>query len=347
MKINYFKRKGKEGRRNSRLLIFLLLLVVSVGLYQIGDVFIPKKGARANTAISVFSNGTNTVSKSEAEENKNSKKSVIKRKGGPFNSLNLIASAAIVMNVRTKEVLYEKNSYAQLPLASLTKVMSALVSQETYAENETLTIPKRAIGIYGQSNLQSGAVWSFRELLNYSLVTSSNDGIAAIAMEAFPSPGSEHFVEMMNKKAKKIGLSQTYFLNATGLDISNAQSGAYGSAFDIAGLFAYIYRQKPDLLEATKHSTYTAKNSDGEILIGVNTNEDIVNIPSLIASKTGFTDLAKGNLAILYNAGISQPIIIVVLGSTREGRFLDVQNLIRATFDSLGPPVKVASPETI
>jgi D-alanyl-D-alanine carboxypeptidase len=63
-----------------------------------------------------------------------------------------------------------------------------------------------------------------------------------------------------------------------------------------------------------------------------NTNQDVEHIPNLLLSKTGFTDLAGGNLVVVYDAGINHPVAIVVLGSTEEGRFTDVKTLLNATF---------------
>jgi len=112
-------------------------------------------------------------------------------------------------------------------------------------------------------------------------------------------------------------------LNETGLDVSNYISGGYGSASDVAKLVAYALKTSPDLFEATLNNS------------PLNTNPYATTTTLLIASKTGLTDLAGGNLAIVFDAGFNHPVISVVLGSSEKGRFIDTQKLIEATFKYL------------
>jgi D-alanyl-D-alanine carboxypeptidase len=137
----------------------------------------------------------------------------------------------------------------------------------------------------------------------------------------------------MNAKAHSLGLSQTYFLNVTGLDINSTISGGYGSAKDMAKLFTYAVKTYPDVFEATSYPQISV-SSIGKTKYQVDNTDTIVGqIPGLIASKTGYTDLALGNLAILFDAGLMHPIAIVVLGSTEEGRFTDTISLVNKTLD--------------
>lgn len=253
-----------------------------------------------------------------------------------FIAPTLEANSAIVMDAKTGKVLYGKNAYTQLPLASITKVMSALIASRVYHATDTITIGNTPLETEGNDLLAPGQRWHYQDLLDFTLVTSSNDGIATIATKAYPAEGDDHFVRLMNKKARELNLSQTFYLNPTGLDSSTSVSGAYSSAHDIADLFRYVENTKPYLLDATIHKTLTVTSLSGETLIGENTNEIVNQIPSLIASKTGYTNLAGGNLAIMYNAGLDHPIIIVVLQSSRKGRLKDIEKLIEATTQALG-----------
>jgi serine-type D-Ala-D-Ala carboxypeptidase (penicillin-binding protein 5/6) len=179
--------------------------------------------------------------------------------------------------------------------------------------------------------------WRLKDLLDFSLVVSSNDGARSIAsaVGAFDLKsddydlGRKDFITKMNKTAQDLGLKQTYFVNESGLDVGSV-SGGYGSAIDVAALMQYILVHHPEVLEATKYPTLDIKSFDAKH-VAKNTNTDIGDIPGLIASKTGYTELAGGNLAIVFDSSIGRPIIVVVLGSTQEGRFADVSALVNAS----------------
>jgi D-alanyl-D-alanine carboxypeptidase len=111
-----------------------------------------------------------------------------------------------------------------------------------------------------------------------------------------------------------------HFANPTGLDTSSTTAGAYGSARDMALLVSDFLRQYPVLFSATVNETTPMKA----------TAEPILDIPGLIGAKTGYTDLAGGNLVAAFDIEVGHPIVVVVLGSSREGRFTDVRNLIDA-----------------
>jgi D-alanyl-D-alanine carboxypeptidase (penicillin-binding protein 5/6) len=136
----------------------------------------------------------------------------------------------------------------------------------------------------------------------------------------------------MNDLAKKVGLTSTTFQNPSGLDTEDTspQSQAYGSAADIAKLLSYIIINEPNVLDSSSH-TQGIFTAGGKKYTANNTNEIVGRIPGLIASKTGYTDAAGGNLAVVYDSGLNRPITIVILGSTREGRFTDMLRLIEHT----------------
>jgi D-alanyl-D-alanine carboxypeptidase len=138
----------------------------------------------------------------------------------------------------------------------------------------------------------------------------------------------------MNNLAQALGLSATYFLNVHGLDESETQAGAYGSARDIAKLFAYAVQTAPSVFENTSRADIRLSEQNASTA-AINTNEALPEIPGVVMGKTGFTDLAGGNLAVLFEAGLSERIVVVVLGSTRQGRFSDVQTLVDATLKAI------------
>ena len=105
-----------------------------------------------------------------------------------------------------------------------------------------------------------------------------------------------------------------------------------GTALDVAKLFSYVLKNKPELLSATKESSVSEQDSSGLTHNVLNTNTAVNEIPGLFAGKTGYTDLAGGNLAVAANIGLHRPLIFVVLGSSKEGRFSDTKKLTEATF---------------
>ncbi|MEI6420454.1 MAG: hypothetical protein WCO30_02350, partial [bacterium] len=147
---------------------------------------------------------------------------------------------------------------------------------------------------------------------------------------------SQYFVSIMNKYSKIIGLYNTKFFNETGLDLNGNISGAYSTAEDAAKLLAYAIQKQPEVFESTTKKFFESKSLSNINHRTVNTNEVVGQIPGLIGSKTGYTDLAGGNLVVAFDADLNRPIIISVLGSSREGRFSDVLTLVKATQKYLG-----------
>ena len=130
-------------------------------------------------------------------------------------------------------------------------------------------------------------------------------------------------------------MTETYFLNASGLDDSEALNGGYGSASDVARLLVASQKQIPEIMSRTADPQSDFQSESGAWVHAQNTNLAIPNIPGLIAGKTGFTDIAGGNLAILFDADIGHPVAIIVLGSSKEGRFDDVTALVHATLEKI------------
>ena len=260
-----------------------------------------------------------------------------------FDSLKLTAESVYVYDSRTGEVLYEKNASKRLPLASLTKVMTALVALDTAPSNSTVRITTESLSPEGDSGLLVGETWKLKDLLDFSLTSSSNDGMHAVALalgalhQSNPteSEAQQDFVLTMNKKATALGMKNTYYTNETGLDESTKKGGAYGSAKDMATLFEYILKNHPELLEATASNRIRAISLDNYAHSARNTNEIVYDIPGIMASKTGFTDIAGGNLVIAFDPEIGRPIIISVLGSTQDGRFTDMNKLVDASIKTI------------
>ncbi|MFH0803994.1 MAG: hypothetical protein V1896_00100 [Candidatus Zambryskibacteria bacterium] len=261
-----------------------------------------------------------------------------------FAEMSLEAKGAVVWDVVSKKELFSKNPNLPLPLASLTKVMTAVATNGKLNDDQKVKITKEDLAPDGDSKLVVGDIWRVGDLRDFTLLTSSNDGAFALAAMAEIKIANDsanrpvnqsidpqaEFIKEMNETAVKIGLLNSRFFNEHGLDREADRGGAYGSAKDMVALFEYTLKNYPEILEATRYKNLQF-NSAEKTYSAENTNTIIDKIPNVIASKTGYTDLAGGNLVVAFDAGLNRPIIISVLGSTEQGRFSDVQKLVSAS----------------
>lgn len=270
----------------------------------------------------------------------------------PFENISIEARAGYVLELKTSAVLYAKNENEKLSLASVTKLMTALVAREHLSESAVLTLTKDDLSPEGDSGLRPGERWRLGDILNVMLLISSNDAAHAVSgfvgangtpeQVANVDSARANFVQMMNEKAKALGLAQTEFFNESGLDMVVPQSaqlaqvsilprgGGYGSARDTATLFAELWKKYPETIEITAHKDARIYSQDEVAHIFPNTNEIVGHIPGLVASKTGYTNLSGGNLAVILDRGMGDPVVAVVLGSSYKGRFDDMQKLVLA-----------------
>lgn len=238
---------------------------------------------------------------------------------------SLTAVSAIVYDPTNGHVLFDKNAEVTRPLASLTKLLTAQAVLGNVATNTTVTITLSDLKPEGDWGLRAGDHVSLANLLKFSLVASSNDAMAAAASSLGGS-----YLSHMDQTARGIGISDMYFLNPTGLDLTEDTSGAYGSAHDVARLAAVFLKKYPEYFELTAQKRVSIV-AGGRQLTATSTATPLLDIPGFIGAKTGYTDLAGGNLVAAYDVEVGHPLIAVVLGSTATGRFNDIRTLINAS----------------
>jgi serine-type D-Ala-D-Ala carboxypeptidase (penicillin-binding protein 5/6) len=247
--------------------------------------------------------------------------------------VDLLARAAFVQRLNTSEIVYSKNEDVALPLASITKIMTALVAEKENPElNKDIIVNIKDLETEGEYGLFAGERFKIKDIIDFSLISSANDASSAIAstFNSFNnSNGKIEFLNTMNQTARKIGMEKAFFKNETGLDLDLDEAGAYASAKDVSKMLEYVYKNHPELLESTTKEKVTITSAQGFSHNISNTNEIINKIPGILGSKTGYTDLAGGNLAIVTDLGLNDPYIIVVLGSTQKGRFDDILKIIK------------------
>jgi D-alanyl-D-alanine carboxypeptidase (penicillin-binding protein 5/6) len=227
-----------------------------------------------------------------------------------------------------------------MPLASITKLMTTLLAYELADQAQITSVLPEAIDQEGNFGLSVGEQLTLQKLQQMSLITSSNDAAYQLAASVGSLLGEQdpyqQFIAGMNIRAQELGLNTLEFLNPTGLDVSANVPGAVGSAKDVSFLMEYIITNYPEIIYPTREDSIRVYNLSGAFHDITNTNQIVTEIPNLIGSKTGFTDLAGGNLTIAFDAGLNRPIIVTVLGSTRSERFNDVSKIIGAVQSSVG-----------
>lgn len=219
------------------------------------------------------------------------------------------------------EILFAENEKKILPIASLAKLMTALVVFERYDLNYFVAVSEKAMEQEGeQGSLKAGEVFSVKNLLYFTLMESSNRAAYAISEVI----GNRNFVAAMNQKALELGLGNTRFDDVTGLS-----PNSYSTAEDLAVLSAHLFSNYPLFREIIG-----VRELDFYLLDGtfhhraVNTNQ-LLGVNNIVGGKTGWTSSARGCLMIIQkNADFENYVIYVILGA--EDRFLEMEKLIRA-----------------
>lgn len=201
------------------------------------------------------------------------------------------AKSAILIEATTGKIIYEKNSHEKLAPASMTKIMSMLLIMENIDKgviswDDTVTTSENASSMGGsQILLETGEQMTVYDMFKGVAVASGNDAVVALA--EYVAGSEEEFVNMMNKKAKELGLKDTVFKNPHGLDAANHYSSAYDMAFIAKELVKY-----EKVFEFTSiYEDYLRKGTDRELWL-VNTNKLVRFNPIVDGLKTGYTSEA-------------------------------------------------------
>lgn len=253
--------------------------------------------------------------------------SVIATTTNIFLGSKLDARSYVIYDIVEKRVLYEEELHTPLPLASITKLMTAYTALKIGSLNDLVEVKDFDNDgiVYG---LEIGYKYKLSELLKYMLVMSSNDVAKSIA-EFY---GYTSFINEMNSLSLQNNWSFKFY-NASGLDESDALAGGYGTAYSVAMLTGSLYNEYSSIFGETSSKFVSIDTGNGFISIP-NTNQFIGEMPGILASKTGFTDLAKGNLTVIADPLLGRPIVVVVLGASKEDRFKYVSLLLTKYLES-------------
>ena len=230
------------------------------------------------------------------------------------------AAAAIIYNPYTGDVLWESNSHAERSIASLTKLMTAVtfIADAPDLEREVVVAQsdvRRASVTY----LRAGERISLGDLLHLTLIASDNG--AARALARVSEGGTSAFIERMNTTAERLGLTNTHYVDSSGLDARNVST-----AYDISHLIAYAtmhptlgpIMRSPDATVTSGRRTFKVRNTNR--LLGTDVE--------VVGGKTGFIRRAGYCLATLLQVPQGSQLAVVVLGATNSAmRFSEVRTL--------------------
>lgn len=232
------------------------------------------------------------------------------------NSKNIV-----VLDRKTLSVLYEKNAYEKVAMASTTKIMTCIIILENCSLDDIVTVSKKATSVHGSTlGLVTDMKISVLDLLYGLMLRSGND--CAISLAEHLSGTVENFSVLMNQKAKELGLNNTNFVTPHGLDDENH----YTTAYELAILTDYALKNE-QFRNIVSTKTHTISFNGGNRTIS-NTNELLGNLEGIYGVKTGFT-FEAGRCLVSACKRDSLDIIVVVLGAnTKSIRTKDSASLI-------------------
>jgi serine-type D-Ala-D-Ala carboxypeptidase (penicillin-binding protein 5/6) len=204
----------------------------------------------------------------------------------PLSERPLIrATALYLIELKSGRILLEKDAARRLPPASLTKIMTALVAMEATPPLQVVPIDQRALLHPSSLRFQVGEHYHLRDLVAAMLVTSSNEACEAVALHVGGT--SSQFVDLMNRRAAQLELTQTHFTNPCGFDAPDH----YSTASDLARLTQAALKT-PDFAMMVRTVERSIATVDGHRQIVLHTTNDLLRDPDVNGVKTGFTSRA-------------------------------------------------------
>jgi D-alanyl-D-alanine carboxypeptidase len=240
----------------------------------------------------------------------------------PINPIpGLTAHAYLVGDIKTGTIYVERNSSKSLPVASMSKLVTAFVATDMMGPTTTIRIASSTLSAPPDtSNLQANESYSLEEILHPLLLSSSNVAAEAISL----SKGNRaRFMEMMSSYAWEVGMPSSFFADPSGVSPQNA-----ASAKDLFELAKYLVNYRPDILTITRTPEMTLATTTEHGGHLVTSTHPFVNDPRFIGGKTGRTTLAGETMMTILDIN-GQQIVFIILGSSFGARENDTRILIR------------------
>lgn len=281
---------------------------------------------------SVFASDTSTTNKSDLEVTEGVNEEVSSNDNNA-NQLISHARSGMLIEATTGKVLFEKNPDERVAVASMTKMMDQILILEaiekgTLTWEEKITVSNNAAGMGGsQIWLQPNEVMSVRDLMKGLSMASANDAAVALAERIGGSEAG--FVEMMNQKAQELGLQNTHFVNATGLDEENH----YSSARDMGKIAVELLKHDQILEFSSVYEDYLRVDTPNKFWL-VNTNKLVRTYPGADGLKTGHTDAALYCMAVTAKKDNLRLVAIVLGEEDNNVRNSETASLLDYGFNS-------------
>lgn len=303
-------------------LVAVIFVSADVGSQQGADLLATagRTSARAHSAPSISTHDIRS-GKSPALTNVSTTSAVYFRKTNLPRNVPVVDGAGVIAaDLETGAILFEKNKDDSYPTASLAKLMTAAIGQETFASSSVITAGSDAASFYGNSaGIVSGESFRWSDLLYGLLLPSSND-VARMIERSQPN-----LLASMNAKAQELGMTHTHYADPSGLS-----QDTVSSASDLIKLLRFIYLKHPEIMTASRTREYRV-TSGGRKIRHI---WDNINWPAgdrrFLGGKAGFTTEAIETMAGIWLVNPSQsgsrPIGIITLGSRR--RVNDVRTMV-------------------
>ena len=258
--------------------------------------------------------------------------------------LKIWASSSVVIDVDTGTIIHYDDGRKRMQIASLTKMMTAILAieniknleEEIILTAEDLNIAGTVVGcptsVFCNGNrMHVGEKIRAIDLMKAMLMNSANDAATALATHVGGTP--KKFVEMMNTKAKDMGLKDTHFCTPSGLEIDGEEDQCYSSAYDLARIAAYSLKYDTiwDIMKIPDGKFYSTDEKYMHEL--KNTDMLLTTLPNCIGGKTGFTPLAGKSLMTGAEDSTGEHRVIAVILND-EQRWDDMKTLVNWTFDN-------------
>lgn len=235
------------------------------------------------------------------------------------NALNDSARSSIVMDIDSGRVLYQKNAHEQRLIASITKIMTATIALEKGDLDDIYTAGDEVLKMYGTNiYLELGEEMKLKDLLYGLLLRSGNDAAVVIANNI--SKSEEKFVKLMNEKAFKLGMNNTKFSNSHGLD---EETKNYSTAYDMALLSSYIYKNFSEYRKITKTYKYEVSTNNKSYL-WYNRNKILTQYKYATGGKNGYTPSAGKTLVTTAEKDGLRLTIVTLKDSNQYDTHIDL-----------------------
>jgi len=261
-------------------------------------------------------------------------------------NLNIVsAHASVIMDVDSGKILYEKNAQTERQIASLTKLFTATIVMEKVKDlDELVTIDEEAVyaegtrigcprsGFCPGERLKVGEKISVRNLLKAALMNSAND--SAIALGKYIGKTQDGFADIMNARARELGLEHSHFCTPSGLEPDGRETECYSSALDVAKIASHAL-EFPEIWQIMREEKQFISSDDGKYTHEIfNTDQLLDQLPNLIGTKTGFTPLAGYSLlAVASDESKTHRVVAVLLDDPY--RWQSIQSMFGWSFSAI------------